>query len=458
MPSNAPTILRRNFFKNVTNLFTSSLTQAAVCFLLCHVALAQPAMQQTEFQKNNPPQNKPPTNTIAQSVYSDEDRAMQRFVRHMGRQIVTIGDVPGMAVVVVDNGKFVLADGFGTTRFGSKERVNENTVFRLASLSKSFAGTITALLVNDKAFRWDDRVKQYAPWFQLKDPNSASRLTIRQLLSHQTGLPYNTYDKRIEKDQPYETLARELSKVKMLCPTGDCYSYQNVAFSVIADVIYAATGDFYIHLVDKRLFQPLNMRTASFGKGGLMGSKSWARPHVWKNGGWQSVTPLPTYYRMPPAAGINGSANDMGKWMLAQLGHNSEVLSSALLQDIQKPIVYTEDQLRSRGWRTQVFTANYATGWRVFDYSGKKMIYHAGAVQGYRIMTALIPEKKFGVTVMWNANTYIPSGFMPMIVDKKLGFPTTDWVGLDKHVARKLAEAAKKKARAKRKKRRRRKK
>ena len=355
------------------------------------------------------------------------------LAERLGPRIVRDGDVPGLAVAIVQGDKVLLAEGWGITQAGRREQVDGDTIFRLASLSKAFAGTLAAQLVAEGALRWDTRVADHLPAFQLKEPGAAQTLTVEEILSHRVGLPFNTYDRLLEQDEPYPLLVAKLDVIKPLCGVGDCYAYQNVAFSLVADLTFAVTGDFYSHQVERRLFHPLGMYTATFGRDALEASPSWARPHVRRRGGWTVVRPKETYYRIPPAAGVNASARDMAQWMIAQLGHRPEVLPPGLLQEVQRPRVQTRDQLGSRGWRgARVRDAWYALGWRVLDYSGARLVYHAGAVQGYRGMIGLLPEHDFGVVVLWNGETGVPGGLMATLLDRVLGLPARDWLELDK--------------------------
>jgi len=189
------------------------------------------------------------------------------------------------------------------------------------------------------------------------------------------------------------------------------------------------TGDFFTRQVETRLFTPLGMENATFGRDGLESSQRWARPHVRGRNGWVAVRPRENYFRVPPAAGVNASVNDMALWAKAQLGHRPDVLSPALLADLHRPLVRTPDQLSGSAWRNErVENAHYATGWRVFDYAGEPLIYHAGAVQGYRAMIGLLPRRDTGIVVLWNNESRQPSGLMPIYLDRILRLPAHDWV------------------------------
>ena len=338
---------------------------------------------------------------------------------------LTVGQrVPGLAMAIVQNGRVLSARGYGVTDVVAPQSVDGHTVFRLASLSKAFAGTMTGLLVNDGSLRWDSKVTDYVPSFQLSDPVATPRVTVADLLSHRVGLrSHNAYDKDIEGNAEYYDVSRKLAAAPLECAPGQCYSYQNVAFSLIGDVVFAATGSFYDQAVERRIFKPLGMNDASIGLTGIESSSRWARPHVRSRNGWVSLMPKPTYYRLPPAAGVNASASDMAQWLIAQTGHRPDVLPAPLLATLHAPLVNTPGEMRS-GWRRErIYSAGYALGWRVFDYAGHQVVFHAGAVQGYRGLVALVPERDLGIAIMWNSDSGLPSGLLPTILDRAMGLP-----------------------------------
>ncbi len=349
--------------------------------------------------------------------------------------IANSGHVVGFATAVVGDGKVASARGFGTTDVMTGEPVGTATVFRLASLSKSFATALAAQLVDEGYLRWDDQVQSLVPAFELASPRESTRITVADLLSHRTGLPYNALDTALERNnEPYPMLVYRLREQPLTCPAGDCYAYQNVAFSVIGDVAFATTGDFYSRQVSRRLFAPLGMAGASFGLDALQASPDWARPHKRGRGRWVSLTPKENYYRLMPAAGINASIDDVAQWMLAQLGHQPDVLSAGTLATLHAPRVSTPYERRLSPWRRErVRQAWYAYGWRVFDYAGHRLVFHAGAVQGYRAVVAMLPDHDIGLAVLWNCEVALPSGLVPSFLDRVLGLPARDWLELPKY-------------------------
>jgi beta-lactamase class C len=342
------------------------------------------------------------------------------------------GGVAGLAATIVKDDKVLLERGVGYADWATGEPVKGETVFRLASLSKAFAAAMTGLLVENGRLHWDSKVSAMLPTFTLSDVDGAQRLTVQDILSHRVGLPHNTYDTLLEQDEPYELLVDRLKEVPMTCPVGACYGYQNIAFSLIGDVVFATTGDFYYHQVEKRLFRPLRMTTATYGRDALESSKSWARPHHHSGNGWSPFVPSEAYYRVAPAAGVNASIRDIEQWLIAQMGGRPDVLPAELLDTLHKPLIETERELRGSPWkRGRLKDAQYALGWRIYDYAGETLIFHAGAVQGYRAMIAFLPKYRFGAAMLWNSESGLPAGLMPMLFDRYLGLPAVNWAGID---------------------------
>ena len=174
------------------------------------------------------------------------------------------------------------------------------------------------------------------------------------------------------------------------------------------------------------------MENATYGRDALESTKSWARPHHRAGHGWAPFVPKESYYHVPPAAGVNASIRDMEQWLIAQMGGRPDVLSPAVLDELHTPLVSTDREMVSTPWRRgRLLNAQYALGWRVYDYAGQTLVFHAGAVQGYRAMIAFLPQYRFGAVMLWNCESAAPSGLMPMLMDRYLGLPEVNWAGLD---------------------------
>ncbi len=362
--------------------------------------------------------------------------AIDRFDQ-LADSVMRTGQVTGLATVVVHKGRVVSIQGRGTRDVNTYAPVTPDSVFRLASLSKGFASTLAAKLVEENALDWNDRVQDFLPEFKLKDMQSASRLSIEDLLSQRVGLPMHAFDKNLEQDVPVHQLVEQLATLDPICPIGECYGYQNITFNLIHDITFAATGDFFSHQVEKRLFQPLNMRTATYGREALEASAEFSRPHRQINRRWVSLRPNENYYRIPAAAGANASIRDLSQWLIAQMGYRPDVLPVELLNNLHRARVKTPEELRSSSWRKQrLYDANYALGWRIYSYAGHPVVFHAGAVQGFRAVIAILPDQELGVAMLWNCESNLPAGLVPSLFDRALGLSPTDWLRLDRFQSR----------------------
>src|SRR5688500_4645857 len=305
----------------IHRLRTLSLGLLATAFVPVALAPAQTSLQWERTASATPATATPATLRTPAPVVATPPLALGFDVREfeaMAQTMVAGQRVPGLAMAVVKDGSVISARGYGITDTGGAEPVDAHTVFRLASLSKGFAGTLTGLMVSEGALRWDSHVTDYLPGFRLQDPYASQQLTVADVLSHRVGLPHNAFDRDLEQYEAYSTLKHRLANVSLKCQPGDCYAYQNIAFSLVGDVLGAATGTNYGDAVERRLFAPLGMQDASLGLDGIHASARWAKPHVRGGGGWVSVDPKPTYYQVAPAAGVNASASDMAQWLIAQ--------------------------------------------------------------------------------------------------------------------------------------------
>lgn len=409
----------------VVNVPKNTMRLSALCFSLGLLLLPTGAGAAAAPDRPSP------------SAASDAER--QRLSRisdelaALADTLATVKNIVGLSVVMVHDGHIVLARGAGTTTMDRGEQVDADTVFRVASLSKGFAATVAAQIVREGAMHWDMLVQPWLPGLRLANDEAAAHVTLRDVLSHRVGLPYNALDRRLEANEPYPLLVQALPQIPMTCGVGDCYGYQNIAFSLVGDLIFATTGEFYSFQVERRIFEPLGMRTATYGRDALEASSNWARPHTVRRNVLAQVNPKDTYYRVAPAAGINASANDLGQWLIANLGDRPDVLPADLLAVVQDEVVETPHEIRGNGWRRQRLSrAGYGLGWRVMDYAGHRLVFHAGAVEGYRAMLGFLPDQHFGFAVVWNSEVNTPAGLLPVALDRALGLPSVDWLDLDK--------------------------
>ena len=309
---------------------------------------------------------------------------------------------PGAAIAIIYDSTIIYLKGFGVKNVDTQEPVDVHTVFRLASVSKSVTSVLLGTMVEDGILKWDDPIVKYLPHFELKSPTYTKALTIRHVLSHTTGLPYHTYTNLIEEDTPHDELIAELKNVDLIGEPGKIYSYQNVAYSLVADVVKSATGHSFENELKTRLFGPLHMANASVSYEELLASPNFAQPHLMRGHQWKTIPISPTYYNTAPAGGINASITDMAKLMVALLGNRENVITQKTIDQLFTPEVRATAKNRNFNKWNRVKKSFYGLGWRVLTFKNDTLAYHGGYVNGYRSEIAVHPKKKIAICVLAN--------------------------------------------------------
>ena len=358
-------------------------------------------------------------------------------VDRRARKLMERKGMVGLAVAVIDDGEVVMTQGYGKTALRLGKPVTGDTVFRWASVSKSVAAATALGVANEGHFGLSSPVEAFVPHVKL--PETQRPVTLENLLSHQTGLPRNSFDGRIEDNRSETDVKEMLSEAATVCTPGRCHSYQNVAYDLSTDMVETAIGVPYGAAVNARIFEPLGMETASISHEGLVTSRDWARPH--NSAGYPYNSVKKTYFRIPGAAGVNSSVADLAKWVVANMGE-TPALERAIQQEMQIP--RTRTRRRQRQLRRKypfLRNAAYGLGWRLYDYEGDRgemhrVVAHRGAVQGYRANVIFDPLTGDGVALLWNSNSSRPHGLAYEIMDQSYGKTRRDWLGLNQDITK----------------------
>ncbi|WP_246068587.1 serine hydrolase domain-containing protein [Microbulbifer harenosus] len=342
------------------------------------------------------------------SVSRSVESSAREFDRYF-RQILKQHGIPGAAYVIVDRDQVVAMDTFGVRVKGKQEAVTNHTVFRLASVSKTFAASMAAVLEHEHKFSWGDKVVRYVPELSFKTPALSMKLQVQHLLSHSSGLTPNAYDNYLEDNRPLSKILPMFSTIDPNCEPGQCYGYQNVLFSLIEEVIQKATGVPYSRQLKDRFFVPLQMEDASLGWEAFMAASNRAAPHVQTGNGWRPVKVEKEYYLAAPAAGVNASISDMAQWLKAQMGYYPEVLSREVISDLTTERVETRRHMRHRIWRDYIDHAGYGLGWRLYTVGDDRIVFHGGWVAGFRAAVAYSEKRKVGIAILMNAESRVIS-------------------------------------------------
>jgi CubicO group peptidase (beta-lactamase class C family) len=352
-----------------------------------------------------------------------------REVDEYAKAVMATHGGPGMAITVIKDDNVVLARGYGTRELGKDAPVNENTLFAIASNSKAFTTAALAILVDEKKIAWDDKVSKYLPTFHMYDPWVTSELTIRDLVTHRSGLDTFSGD-LLWYDTTYTT-DDLLARVKYLKPVSSFrtrYGYQNLMYVAAGKVVEKASGKSWCTFLKERVFDPLSMNDTRCGFGDL-GSNA-ALPHNESGGKLRALW----HENMDAgfgAVGIWSSVTDLSKWVRTHLGkgkfEGKQIFSEAQSWQMHQP--YLTQPISEASWKanpTRHFSG-VAVGWFVYDYHGRKIINHSGGLNGMLSYTVLIPEENAGFVVLSNNESPGFAIMMNKIRDVIVNAPKRDY-------------------------------
>ncbi len=343
--------------------------------------------------------------------------------------------IPGLSVAIVRNDSVLYAKGFGTLSISNATPVNDQTLFELGSTTKAFTATLAAMLVSDGTLRWTDRLADYLPGFRMYDPAANEEATIRDALTHQTGIG-RAEMLWLGSNATRDEVVHRLRFLKPQSPFRSTFSYQNVMFVAAGEAVAKAGGDSWEGLVRRRIFEPLGM-TSTVAEGRGLTSTNAALPHGMDHD-MAYVQPKFNSQNIGPAGAIISNAQDMAKWLRFQLNdgvvNGKRLVSSAALRETHSPqaLMTTGAAPRGTGADSVPVTnfSTYGMGWIVLDYRHELAWQHSGGTLGMTSQVGMLPEKRFGVVVLSNmASAALPQLIMNYIFDRQLGAPVRDLSG-----------------------------
>ena len=313
-------------------------------------------------------------------------------------------EIPGAALAIVSREGIMHLQTWGVREVDQRAPVTTDSIFRIASMSKTFAGAAATLLVEQNLQNWETRISDLFPDLRLGNGVSYRSITLKQVASHSTGLMPHSYSNLLDDGIGYESIKDRFADIPAVCKPGRCYGYQNVVFSLIGDVVEESTGSSYGQYLEEQIFRPLGMASASVGLDPYQNDPNATVPHTKRQGQWRPVATNPAYYTTAPAAGINASVFDMTMWLRAHLGAFPELLDEGVLNQLHTPVIETPYGNYFNRWEG-LENAYYGIGWRIFDLSGLRVVHHGGGVRGYRSEMAFSDEANIGLVLLINAES-----------------------------------------------------
>jgi CubicO group peptidase (beta-lactamase class C family) len=344
--------------------------------------------------------------------------------------------VPGLAIAVVKDGRTIFAKGYGVRRLGDPTPVDAHTLFQIASNSKAFTDAVIATLADSGRIAWDDPVQKYLPWFQLADPWVTREFTIRDLVTHRSGLGLGAGDLVwYHSDYSSEEVVRHLRAAAPVTSFRSSYAYDNVLYLAAGLVIESVTGKPWSQNIRERIFTPLGMNEATTAIGDLArpGADA-ATPHGWADGRLQ-IVPRDTVDNILAAGGIIANVTDLAKWMTVQLD-SGRTAGGRLWSAREAREMWSPQTILTVGTPPPALAAlranfaAYGLGWFLRDYRGRKIVSHTGGLSGMTSQTTLVPDEHLGIVILTNGESGIFSALTWRLLDHFLGAPATDWAGI----------------------------
>ncbi len=340
--------------------------------------------------------------------------------------------VPGAAVSIVQGQSVVYMKGFGVREMGKNEPVTPDTLFDIGSCTKAFTSAAIAILVDEGKMQWDGKVNEYIPFFHLRDPLADENVTIRDLLTHRTGVPPTDLLWYVFPDASREQLIRRLASADSNVGFRTKFQYQNMMYVAAGYAVGQVTHSTWDDFVRTRIFQPLGMNASDTSSVDAEKSPDHASPHSQNPDGSVKVIPWHNIDNAGPAGSINSSARDMAKWMTLQLNNGmydgKQLISDKNVREMQTPQMVIEPG----GEIPKVFfpdstQLSYGLGWFVQQYRGHQLILHAGDIDGFSTMVVLIPEIHTSYFVVINLESSYRQVLSYEIADRLLGLPDAGW-------------------------------
>ncbi len=360
-------------------------------------------------------------------------------------------NVPGISVGVIKDGNLIYAKGYGIANLRTGKKVDEYTLFGIASNSKSYTAAALGMLVDEGKIKWDDKVTDYIPEFKMYNPYVTEEFTIRDLLTHRSGLGLGAGDLMMFPDQSDFTkkdIIHNLRYLKQVSSFRTKYDYDNNLYIVAGEVLERVSGMSWEDFIEKRIMKPLGFKNSAASLTRLPDNTNIIKPHAPVNGKIEAID-IDWSESANAAGGIWSNIIDESKWVIMQMNHGKygDGLNKRLFSDEVHEEMWSPQTII--GAKTTVpyntHFASYGLGWFLSDVKGYKQVTHTGGLAGIVTQVVMLPEINLGIIVLTNQQSGAAfSAISNSIKDSYLGVTGYDWVKIyAERVAKGEAEAKK---------------
>lgn len=356
--------------------------------------------------------------------------SMDETLRQFETYAVTSMDqwkVPGMSVAVVKDDTIIYTKGFGTAKAGETAPITPDTVFQVGSVTKAFTVALMAQLVDQGVVEWDDRVVDHFPGFMMYDPWVTREFRIHDLFAQRSGMHSYAGDLQPFMNFDREHILHSLRFFKPIYSFRDTFSYVNNLFLAGAKVEELHTGKTWETLMRERLLTPLGMKRSSISRQGYEETTDKAVMHLLVDGAVTPMKPGTPIFDWPyiygPAGGLNTSANDMARWLTAQM-NNGKYKTQRIFSEQSAAFMHTPMTPASGNG----MIGAYCQGWLRQHLAHTEIIWHNGNVSGGKSFIGFSPSLHIGIVILTNlGNQSLPDALGFQFLDMVSGTKDSDW-------------------------------
>lgn len=347
------------------------------------------------------------------------------------KQALEDWEVPGMAVAIIQNDSLILSEGYGVSDINTGAKVDDKTLFAIASNTKAFTAAGIGILVDQGKVEWDDKVIDHLPWFRMYSPYVTQEMTVRDLLCHRSGLKTFSgdllwYGSEYDRREVVER-ARHLEPEYGF---REQFGYSNIMYLAAGLVIETVSGMSWDAFIKKHFFEPLDMERTITSTRDLENFDNVAAPHNNLDEGIIAIDYL-NWDNIAPAGSIISCVSDVKNWIKLQLQNgvfkNDTIFSKRVQHEMWSQHTPLSVSPYSRKMYPSTHFKSYGMGWSLFDYHGRKVVTHNGGYDGMISQTVLLPEEKAGFVILTNSISGIYRALMYKTMDYLLEAESKDW-------------------------------
>lgn len=339
----------------------------------------------------------------------------------------------GFAVAVVSKNKILYAKGFGYRDFENKIPVTPTTLFAIGSCTKAFTSSLLGLLNKEGKLDYDKPAREYLPELHFFNDNLNNSVTVRDMMTHRTGLPRHDYSWYLFNTHSKDSLMRRIQYQEPTAGLREIWQYNNFMFLTQAMISEKLTSKSWETNIQEKIFNPLGMKSSSLSIDGLKKGMEVAKGYtIYKD----SIIKKTDYYDiagMAPAGSINSNVSEMANWVMTWINggkfYGNEILPSSYVREAMSSQMVISPAIPDKEI-PDAFLSNYGFGWMISSYRGHYRVEHGGNIDGFSASTSFFPSDSIGIIVLSNQNaSAIPGIVRNMIADRILGIKPIDWNG-----------------------------